>query len=429
VSASAARISTRPRFGATVARDMPEYGKVRSRGRETGKGPRVYWFIDWSPELRGPDRYLRGFRGKPFRDEADAERTRERVCQDATRLPLAEAVELYRRPQAQKSLVTRLAAEWLAAVQVEPSSKTGRPISPYTLIGYRAVVENHMAFWKGAQVREVTAPSLRQWVTWMRAKGIEAKTIRNALVPLRGVVRRYREENPDMPEPVWPTIATPKKKRKPMTLADILRALEHMPEERLGLYLAMMYTSCRPGEARALRMQDYDFGTGTLTIEVAAKTRSGANPKVGDTKNTERGSYALPDDLRAWVLKWRGDARLDRTAPLFPNPETGNMWGHGAVLKWWRRACESAQVEYTGPYFATKHSPGTALLEAGLSREDLQAAFRHRAANTQMFYDVEDDARRARATSKLAELVEQAKPAGPPPGPSRAPSPKGENES
>lgn len=389
--------------------DVPDIGRVRSRERGTAAGSRTYWYIDWSPDLRGADRHLRGVAATPFASHEEAERTRRRICGMVAdqRLTLAEAVERFRKPQTQRHLIERLAREWLQAVQVEVSAKTGRPLAPYTIEGYRVVVDRHIEFWHRLSVRDVTPGRLREWVAWMRAKGLEPHTIKNAMVPLRGVVRRFREEHPDMPEPVWPTIAIPRKSASRMSLHDALAAFDAMPEDRLGVFLAAFYTTGRPGEARALVIEDYDFATGRLRVGRALKTKSGRDRVEGAPKNDEVGSYELPADLRAWIAKWRGPARLDRSAPLFPNPETGTAWAHGRMGKWWRIACKAAGVSYVPLYRSLKHSPGTALLEAGLSREDLQAAFRHRSVNTQLAYDLDSDVRRQRATGKLVELVER----------------------
>jgi hypothetical protein len=45
------------------------------------------------------------------------------------------------------------------------------------------------------------------------------------------------------------------------------------------------------------------------------------------------------------------------------------------------------------------------LMEAGLSREDLQAAYRHKTERMTMVYELEDARRRERATAKLEALV------------------------
>jgi site-specific recombinase XerD len=85
----------------------------------------------------------------------------------------------------------------------------------------------------------------------------------------------------------------------------------------------------------------------------------------------------------------RGDARLYRTAPLFANSRTGTPCSEKAVANLWRAACKRAGVDYVSACRALKHSPGTALLERGLSVGDLQAAFRHRSGRTTMNHDLE----------------------------------------
>lgn len=51
---------------------MPELGKVRTRV----KRGRVRWYLDFSPDARGADRFLWGVMGSGFVSEADAETTR-----------------------------------------------------------------------------------------------------------------------------------------------------------------------------------------------------------------------------------------------------------------------------------------------------------------------------------------------------------------
>jgi hypothetical protein len=57
-----------------------------------------------------------------------------------------------------------------------------------------------------------------------------------------------------------------------------------------------------------MQLQDYDFANGRLTIQRALKTPSGVAAVEGPPKNDEHGSYALPDELRVWIQKHRGEA-------------------------------------------------------------------------------------------------------------------------
>jgi len=378
-------------------RDVPDVGKVRSRVRETRKGPETYFYIDFYPHLKGAERRLYGVMGSKFRSEEDAENTRKRICHDASRLGLADAAAQFRQPRTRRNLVMTHAKRWL--------EEASRSLMPYTVAGYRSILKQYFGFWEPKSIREITTANVREWVSELRSRGLSEKSIKNALVPLRSTLTRYREERPEVPAPIWPKIRVSRQPQQRMPLEDILSVLSAIPEEDAGVFLAAFYTMARPGEARALLIEDYDFRSGRLTIRRALKTTSGENPVPGGTKTDETGVYALPGDLRAWLQKWRGEARLDRSAPLFPNPRTGHAWATGRMEKHWRLACERAQVPYVPVYRALKHSPGTALLEAGLSREDLQAAFRHKSARTTTIYELENTQRRERATAKLEEMV------------------------
>lgn len=67
---------------------MPDVGRVtRLRGRIV---------LDFSPELRGTDRYLWSLSGRAFTSEDQAEEIRRIICTDARHVPLADAVARFR---------------------------------------------------------------------------------------------------------------------------------------------------------------------------------------------------------------------------------------------------------------------------------------------------------------------------------------------
>lgn len=62
---------------------VPDVGQVRTRrGRP---------FLDFSPELRGGDRFLWSLFGRPFLDEAHAEEVRLTICRNSRHMPLKDA--------------------------------------------------------------------------------------------------------------------------------------------------------------------------------------------------------------------------------------------------------------------------------------------------------------------------------------------------
>jgi hypothetical protein len=69
-------------------------------------------------------------------------------------------------------------------------------------------------------------------------------------------------------------------------------------------------------------------------------------------------------------------------------------------------------VKYVPLYRATKHTTFTALREAGVSRDEVQAPARHRDPRTTDIYDLDDDQRRERALSTLEELEQRGRQSG-----------------
>jgi len=377
-----------------------EYGKVRSRRSRRKDGSElVQWRIDFSPQLQGSDRFLNGAHGQRFDDERDAERTRLRICTmvEDLELSLLDAVGRYRVGASKPNLIATHIARWRAWAEGE--------LQPWTLYDYDKSLRNHFGFWDGKVISDVTTPHVRDWIAERRSAGCSPKVIKNAMVPLRAAFRHYREGSPKVPDIIWPAVKVPKTRRQAMAFSDVLSVVAAIPEEDQGIFLCSLYTMCRPGEARGITVGSYDFKTGVLTIQEALKSKSGVAPKRGSTKTEESGDYPLPAELRDWIAKHRGTDRLQKRAPLFINPRSGTAYSEKALRNRWITACTDAGVEYVSIYRALKHSPGTALLESGLSRDDLQAAFRHKSASTTMIYDLEKTQRRARATQKLEALA------------------------
>ena len=69
-------------------------------------------------------------------------------------------------------------------------------------------------------------------------------------------------------------------------------------------------------------------------------------------------------------------------------------------------------MEYVPLYRATKHTTFTALREAGVSRDEVQALARHRDPRTTDIYDLDDDQRRQRALASLDQLEARGRQTG-----------------
>ncbi len=371
-------------------------GKVRVRKTDG----RVH--LDFWPDIKGQGRMLWSDRGAGFRDEDHARWVGEEIHRlEASGIPLVDAIGAFRRQRSRPNLVsTKLEAYRLHLV-------ADAELKPYTLDGYLSILRRHCDFWDGKIMLDVGYDSLDQWRKMLFAKGLKGKTVKSIFAFFRGFLRDHRRRVPSFVIPEFPRIKVVQAEKPRMPLNDLVRVLAKIPEEDRGIFLCMAYTTIRPGEARAIRVEHYDWKAGVINIREALKTSSGVNPEPGETKTGSRGKYPVPDDLRRWLAEHTSTAtRFDARAPLFPNPRTGNLYKRAVPTDIWRAACKKAKVEYVSVYPATKRSGLTALSEAGFSIEDVQAMGRHKNSAMTREYIVEDDQKRARAAEGLQQLIE-----------------------
>ena len=254
-------------------------------------------------------------------------------------------------------------------------------------------------------MRDITFDNLEAWRDELRT-GLGDKSIRNIMTLFKGFIREYRRRDPKFVVPEFPKLRVLKNKQSRMPLNSLALVLDAIPTEDKGLFLCLVYTTIRPSEGRAQCNRHYNWKTGILDVSEALKTSSGADPEFGPTKTGEDGKYPLPDDLRKWLIEHSSfAARRDPDAPLFPNPRTGKLYKRAVPTDIWRKACKKAEVEYVPLYPATKHSGLTALSEAGVSIEDIQALARHKSQEMTRQYVVYDDKKRARAATALQRMI------------------------
>lgn len=372
-------------------------GKVRVRSTDG----RIY--IDFHPDIKGKGRMLWSDRGRGFRDEDHAKWVGEEIHRlEASGTPLVDAVGAFRSQRSRPNLVsTKLEAYRLHLVE-------DGEIKPYTLDGYLSILRCHCDFWDGKIMLDVGYGNLEVWRNELLAKNLKGKTIKSIFAFFRGFLRDHRRREPSFVIPEFPRIKVEQPEKPRMPLNDLVRVLAKIPAADRGIFLCMAYTTIRPGEARAICVEHYNWKTGVLEIREALKTQSGANPDVGETKTGSRGKYPVPNELRRWLAENTPTAkRFEARAPLFPNPRTGNMYKRAVLTDIWRTTCEKIGVDYVPVYAATKRSGLTALSEAGYSIEDIQAMGRHKNSSMTREYIVEDDQKRARAASGLQQLIEE----------------------
>lgn len=399
---------------------VPNVGKVtRRRGRIV---------LDFSPELRGSDRYLWTFSGRAFESEAAAESVRQRICQDAAHMPLPDAIARFRGDRSRTHKATDVVDRYLEAATATPSERTGQLIRPRTLAAYRAILKRGRPFYAGMTIAEATrADTLRRLKGWFRlpvdqgGRGLQSdQEARNFFAAFRAVIAWYRTTRRDFAAPDWPSMPTAitAKRRNVgrraaesrLTLAQVVRAIDAIPEPRQPLFWVLFYTQARPTEVRGVLGEDW--ARPRLTIRRSAESKSGSAEIAPTTKTGEAGTYELPEWVGALIDKHCTGARFKPGAPLFPNPDAragGGIYSDDAIRGTWAAATKAAGIPSVSVYRAMKHTQVSALRDAGISIEEIVDQCRWTSAAMLEHYDEARDVRRGAVVARLDAMVGRAR--------------------
>ena len=340
------------------------FGAVRKAPR--GKG----WRIDVRPHG-----WIYSVAGVKFNSKALANGVLSAIRIEIGRGVSAEvALEPWLPKNAQRAPVIGRYADWLEhkwseVESLDRSPNTVREYARYSRAG------GELEFWEGQSVYEVDYASLEDWIRWMAKRGLKAPTRVKVVQTFRTFLgwlkrRKVIDALPDFPE-------LPSSDYEPTVVSlDVQgQIVEAIPEERRGLFLVLALLGARPGEARALNVADLKRDENGLSLHIRhAMQGHSANARRGPTKTRRWRSLPLPEVLEEWL-----DAHCDRSnlgAPLFPNPNTGQRWSHGAARDTWINATEAIGVE-VGFYQGTKHSRATGWLADGVDERIIQKALGH----------------------------------------------------
>lgn len=296
----------------------------------------------------------------------------------AGRTPL-QALAPYLGAAAPENQITHWLARWLERQRGRCESGDLSPTYLDELERWLAPT-GRFARWNGWAIWEITYGALEDWDGELARSGLASKTRRNILGAFHGFLAwlALREEIQGIPkfpkiprDEYAPTIISP-------TTQDAI--LEAIDEPLRGIFLGMARLGLRPGEARALNVEDYRDGW--LQVANAMKGKGSHAPRRGTkARNVRRLPVSVVTDLCEWLDRYVDPAdRLHGGVPLFRNPHADNRdgrWLAGALRRVWVRACKNTGVE-VAIYEGTKHSFATALVARGVSMDRVQQVLGHR---------------------------------------------------
>jgi len=232
----------------------------------------------------------------------------------------------------------------------------------------------------GRSVYAINTTLLNQLVRSLRARGLSETSVVHVLGALRTCLGFVAEHSDRFRVPKFPALRRDTREPGLLSPDEQDLVLDAIPVAKRGAFLALVDLMIRPGEVRALNVEEYDFATRELRVTHAMKGVNLDAPR-GLTKSRDRRHLHVTARLAEWIEIHVGpEARLRGSVPLFANPDgrgADGRLGYYCLADRWRDASAAAHVKAVGLYNGTKHSTSTWLRKSGLSLAEIAQALGH----------------------------------------------------
>jgi integrase len=329
----------------------------RQRRSQDGQPGQVHW--------RGRYRDADGReRSESFERRVDAERFLERVGADIQR---GEWID----PALRRARFGEWAEGWWA---------TTVKLRPNTRRGYWLLLENHVLPYFGERrIAAIDYVDVERFIAEKIEAGHGPKHVREMVTVVSLVMRLAvkggaRRDNPAGGH----SLRVPRRRLRQadmLTMDDVIRLLDHVPERYRAAVWLLVYTGIRPAELCGLRVRDVDFARQLVTVSqtrapIAGYDGRGREHSVGTTKS-EAGQRSIP--LPIWLceelaagLAARG-APLSRDAPLIVNKDGRPVNRDTFRAKIIRPALRAAGLTADFRTYDFRHAHASMLIEDGAS--------------------------------------------------------------
>jgi integrase len=269
-------------------------------------------------------------------------------------------------------------------------------VRPKTWEGYDYIVRVHLRPTLGQmELRALQTNHVQHLLNEKKKSGLSARTVELICVTLKAALKQAQLEGL-VTRNAADHVRKPKKERKKAlrvlssTEMDALVA-EALKHRLAPLFITMLGTGLRIGEAIALEWKDIDLQKGALTVcqsVVRSRTPESArsisitqDPKSGSGKRT----IPLTDDVIIALRQWRTRQAQERLKLGSLYRDSGRVYTSTVgtpleprnVARSLSRIASLARVEHVNPH-ALRHTYATRLLERGVHPKVVQELLGHR---------------------------------------------------
>jgi integrase len=263
-------------------------------------------------------------------------------------------------------------------------NKSGRLFKPATVRGYEQVLRDYVLPDLGAvKLGEIRRVDIQDLADRLLARGLDASTVRNALMPVRAIFRRAVSRgdvavNPTLQLELPAVEGTRDRIADPVEAAMLLEAL---PASDRALWAAAFFAGLRRGELRALAWEQVDLATGMIHVEHGWDDADGA---IDPKSKAGRRRVPIVAALRPHLLEHRlrtgrsGGFVFGRTAT---SPFTPSNVRKRALTAWKRANAkrQEARLEPLQPIglHEARHTFATTLIFAGVNVKAISSYMGH----------------------------------------------------
>ena len=252
-------------------------------------------------------------------------------------------------------------------------NRSGDPYKAAVVATYRSDLESNVYPALGSlQLTELTRKDAQRMVERMQANGARASTVRNALIPLRVIVRLAIQRGLLLHNPLEQlALPAPRGRRERFASAhDALALIDAAPAQNRCLWAVFFFAGLRLSEARALRPPNVDLGAGVIRVRYAW-TRYAAEPEQA---KTHAGARDVPI-VRQLAEHLRAHLESGHSELLFATM-SGRPIDGADVRDRARRAWADAKLDAITPHEA-RHTYASLMAAAGVPIEDLSRFMGH----------------------------------------------------
>ena len=267
------------------------------------------------------------------------------------------------------------AQNWLEAAKAGTvRTRSGSPYKPAALRSYEDSIRRFLVPRLGrTRLADITRADIQDVIDWMVSEGYAPSTVRNAVLPLRSILRRAldRQEIDANPTERLDLPIDRRKKDRVAPPEEVDALLVALPEHLRLIWALAVYAGLRRGELQALGWKSVDLEQGTIEVERSWDRVAGfIDPK-------SRAGFRrvpLPGALRPMLVQ----QKLRQGAG-----EAGLVLGDGQVpfdpsnaIRVAKRTWDKEGLRHLG-YHECRHTYASLMIAAGVNAKTLSIYMGH----------------------------------------------------